>query len=164
MGQQIKGQDAKGTYFAVVAGERNGNPGGGGVIFHNGFPPKFLSVDADSYWTASNKAQGAHLGPDGNDLGGGLVPRPNPGPKEGFPLPSAPAFSLIGFWELDDIQGHLTPQSGLFSIGNGGRFDVPQISLVQGGITYDLHIRYLMNDDDYSDNDGYIHVHESWHN
>ena len=86
---------------------------------------------------------------------------PKLGPRNGFRLPSAPPFSLIGMWEyFDNQRGRVIPLSMLFCIGMGGKFRVPPSAPF--GKFYDVHKRYFCNDDLYSGNAGSLHVYQSY--
>jgi len=161
--QVLESHDEKGNLFYEIGAENpNGNSGGRVVPLAGANRwVKYVIVTATGYWMVADQRKGAHINAEGHDIGGGSRPMPRPGARNGFRLPSAPPFSLIGKWEyFDNQRDHVIPLSKLFYIGKGGKFRVPPNCPF--GTFYDVHIRYFCNDDLYTDNAGSLHVYQSY--
>ncbi len=152
------------TYYEARAEELCGNQGGPVPMYAQGVWARHVTITTESYWMVQSGDNGTPVYPDGSGIG-------NEGPAgDGFAAPGLAKWSLIARWATGVGPGdHLDFISGYFEIGRGGIFDVPNLVGVcnpgQGAADYHplVCLMYRCNDEDYSDNAGWIHVYETYH-
>ena len=104
---------------------------------------KKLVVRAESYWFV--RTNGEPVNPDGKSN----VAWPPPAPHA-LLAPGAAPWSLIARWvSQNEIVG------GWFYVGYGGTFNLPDFA-------WPLSLEYACNDDDRTDNSGWLHVYENY--
>ena len=176
--QKLKKTDCVGNeYYEVHAADPAGNRGGSVPLAGNQYAGRVTIDTTDlcmvphnivkditntqkySFWFIcrfNNPVYGTGTGP--GTTGEGRTP------DNHCACPGLPKWSLVARWmSLDKSSGDEAPLSDWFFVGLGGTFFVPTISSVSGGSYHPaVYLQYLCNDDDYSDNSGWLHVHESW--
>jgi len=156
---QIARTDPSGqTYYEIRARNPGGNLGGSVPLYGGSLPAKKVTVRAESFWRIADGEGGAPVNPDGSGRG-------KPASMNGFREPNLAPWALIARWEQFNQDpgsadfGNATPLSGYFLVGYGNKFDVP--SFVPAAHTY-VSLRYFCNDEDYTDNTGWLHVYETY--
>lgn len=156
---QIARTDPNGqTYYEIRARNPGGNLGGSVPMYGGNLPAKKVTVRAESFWRVADGEGGASINPDGSG-------RAKPASKGGFLAPNLDPWALIARWEQFNQDpgsadfGNAKPLSGFFQVGYGGTFDVP--SFVPADHTY-VSLRYFCNDEDFTDNTGWLHVYETY--
>jgi hypothetical protein len=157
-GQLARTDDQGKTYYEIRARNPNGNTGGSVPVYGGTSPARHITIRAESYWRVADGENGASIHPDGSG-------RPKPSDMAGFKAPNLKPWALIGRWQQFNQDpsssdfGNATNIGEFFEIDAGGTFDVPVFAP-------DAHkwvvLRYYCNDEDYSDNTGWLHVYESY--
>jgi len=157
-GQLARVDEQGQTYYEIRARNPNGNLGGSVPVYGGTSPSRHVTIRATSFWRVADGESGAPIQPDGSG-------RAKPGNMSGFKAPNMKPWALLGQWQQFDQDpasgnfGNFTNLSGLFEIDFGGTFDVPIFAPEPNKW---VALRYYCNDEDYTDNTGWLHVYESY--
>jgi hypothetical protein len=139
-------------YYAAGAVNAAGNSGGSVPIYGGTTPAHRVRIVGTSWWQVSR--DGAQINADGQKTTPGGPVGVNDRTK--LLAPDLVPWSLIGLWTRWNDDGSVSPESGFFQCGTDRTIAVP------AGADGSWHIRYACNDEDYGDNNGWIHVTEGW--